>query len=225
MICPVRGHAPVAGPVRRRHTHRDGGQAVFTCVLQHEFLGLHPGADVRRQTPVDDDVVLGGDATAFASDGDVAAGEDEPVQPSVFRDLEHVACAVDVGVEQRGGVAQPATGVDHAVVHVLRAGHRVAQRLVVPDVADEPRDVKVIDADRVGTVAHHDAHVLTLVHQLAGDVRAEIPVGADDQSGHFCPPICPPNFAIHSAASSGSVPSSVALRHHLTAARTNRSGL
>src|SRR6185437_12620079 len=107
----------------------------------------YPGADVRRQTPVDDDVVLGGDAAPLAPDRDVAAGEDKAVQPSVFRDLEHFACAVDVGVEQGRGVAQPATGVDDAVVDVLDACHGLAQGLVVPDVADEPRDIEIVDAD------------------------------------------------------------------------------
>ncbi len=160
------------------------GRPVVACVGQHEFFGLDAGADVGRQAlafMVDDDVVLGGDPPALAADGDVAAGEDEPVQPSIFRDLEHIAGAVDVGVEQRRGVAQPAAGVDDAVVHVVDAGHRLTQGLVVPDVADEPRDVEIVDSDGVGAVAHHDAHIVAVADELAGDVRAEIAVGADDQ--------------------------------------------
>ena len=143
---------------------------MLSRILQHELLGLHPRSDVRRQTLVDDDVVLGGRAPALATDGDVAAGEDEPVQPSIFRDLEHIARALDVGVEQRRGVAQPAAGVDDAVVHIVDTCHRLAQRVVVPDVADEPRHLEIVDADGVRAVAHHDTHLLAVADELTGDV-------------------------------------------------------
>ena len=65
-------------------------------------------------------------------------------------DLEHVAGALDVGAEQRRRVLEPAAGVDDAVVDDVAAGHRLAQDVVVPDVADEARHVQVVDADRVG---------------------------------------------------------------------------
>jgi hypothetical protein len=55
------------------------------------------------------------------------------------------------------------------------------QGLVVPDVADEPRDVEIVDPDRVRAVAHHDAHIVAFADELAGDVRSEIAVRADDQ--------------------------------------------
>src|SRR5690606_21318829 len=139
----------------------------------------------------------------------------------VLRDVQDIAGALDVGAEQRRRIAQPAAGVHDAVVEVVDAGHRGAQGVVVPDVAVEAVDVEVVDADGVGAGADHDPHVVPVGDQLAGDVRAEEPVGADDQLAHLPPPY----FVIHSSASGASVPSAAALRHHLTAADTNRSGL
>ena len=127
-------------------------------------------------------------------------------------------------MEQRRGVAQPAAGVDDAVVDDVAAGHRLAQDVVVPDVADEPRHLQVVDADGVGPVAHHDADVLAVGDELAGDVRAEVAVGADDELGAVRSR-APPTWRIHAAASSGSVPSSLAFLHHFIVAETNRSGL
>ena len=40
----------------------------------------------------------------------------------------------------------------------------------------------------VGAVAHHHPDVLTVVDELAGDVAAEVAVGADDERGHRAPP-------------------------------------
>ena len=69
-----------------------------------------------------------------------------------------------------------------------------------------------------------DPDVDAVGDQLTGHMRAEKAVGADDQLGlcaHFCRPYC----RIQLAASSGSVPSSWALRHHFIVADTKRSGL
>src|SRR6478752_6853665 len=101
----VRGATPVTASVGRRHTHRNGGQALFPRGLQHDVLCLHAGPDVRRQPAVHDDVVLAGAVTAPATDGHVAAGEDELAEVRSLGDFEHVAGAVDVRVEQRCGIA------------------------------------------------------------------------------------------------------------------------
>ncbi len=170
---------------------------------------------------VDDLVVFGRDAAALAADSHVAAGEDEAPKAGILGDLQHVSGAIDVGVEQRRRVLEPAAGVDDAVVDDIAAGHRLAQNVVVPDVPDEPRGLQVVDADRVGAVAHHHRDVLAVVDELARDVAAEVAVGADDEHRHRRPPNC----FIQATASSGSVPSSSALWHHFTVADTNRSGL
>ena len=82
---------------------------------------------------------------------------------------------------------------------------------------------QVVDADGVGVRPHHDPYVVAVGDQLAGDVGTEKPVGADDQLGLFHLP--QPYCRIQLAASSGSVPSSWALRHHFIVADTKRSGL
>ena len=85
-------------------------------------------------------------------------------------DVEDVAGAFDVGPEQRCGVAQPAAGVHDAVVDVVAAGHRRAQRVVVPDIADVPLHLEIVDGDGVGVLAHHHPHLVTVGDQLPGDV-------------------------------------------------------
>lgn len=91
------------------------------------------------------------------------------------------------------------------------------------DGGDTPA-ASVVDADGVGAVAHHHADVVAVGAELSRDVASEVSVGADDQLGfdaHFAGPNC----RIQAPASSGSVPSSSALRHHFTVADTNRRGL
>src|SRR5699024_8415865 len=125
-----------------------------------------------------DDVVLGGDVAAPPVDGGVAAGEHEPAQLHRGGHLEHVAQPVDVGAKQRGRVAQPGAGVDHAVVDDIAAGHRLGQGGGVEDVAVKTGDVEVVDAAGVGAVPHHDPDLGVAVggDQRAGHVRAEEPV-------------------------------------------------
>ena len=154
----------------------------------------------------------------------VTTGEDKLPKAGIFGDLEHVAGALDVGVKQRRRITQPAAGVDDAVVDVVDTGHRLAQRVVVPNVADEPRDGQVVDADRVGVGPHHRPDLMTVGYQLPCHMRAEKAVGADDQL-RLCAHFWRPYWRIHAAASSGSVPSSWALRHHFIVALTKRSGL
>ena len=69
---------------------------------------------------------------------------------------------------------------------------------------------------------HHHPDVLPIGDELAGDVRTEVAVGADDECGRgHRAPTC----RIQASASSGSVPSALAFLHHFIAAETNRSGL
>ena len=65
--------------------------------------------------------------------------------------------------------------------------------------------VQVVDADRVGPVADHDADVVPVVDELARDVRAEVAVGADDElrRAHLPSPTGCPIWRIHCSASSG----------------------
>ena len=94
---------------------------------------------------------------------------------------EHVPQALDVGAEQRRGVAQPRTGVDDAVEDVVAAGHRGAQRRVVEDVAVVVLDVEVLDGFRRAGPADQHPHVVAAVDQLPGDMGAEEPARADHQ--------------------------------------------
>ena len=184
--CGVRPQSPLPYVV---DTHiATAGRPCSRAYRSTSVLGLYPGADVRRQATIADDVVLGGAVAAPPTHRHIAAGEHEAAQArqSFDGDVEHVARALDVGVKQRRGVAQPAAGVDDAVVDDVAAGHRLAQHVVgVADVADEPRDLQVVDADGVGVVAHHDPYVVAVGDQLAGDVVTEKAVGADDQLGLF----------------------------------------
>src|SRR5262249_49914761 len=101
-------------------------------------------------------------------------------------------------------------------------GHRLAQRVVVPDVAVVPRYGQVVDADGHGIRPHHRPDVTAVGNELPGHMRAEVTVGPDEQ---FLAHLRAPDWRGHPAATSGSVPSSSALRHHFLAAETNRSGL
>ena len=93
----------------------------------------------------------------------------------------------------------------------------------LPDVADEPLHVEVVDGDGVGVLAHHHPHLVAVGDQPPGDVGAQKAVRADDElrSAHCLPPNC----TSHAAASSSRVPSSLAFLHHSIPAWTNRSGL
>lgn len=67
----------------------------------------------------------------------ITAGEDEPAQAGVCGHIEDVAQACHIGAKQRGGIAQPGAGVDHTVVDVVAAGHRLGHGGGVEDVAVE----------------------------------------------------------------------------------------
>ena len=227
----VRGAAPVATAVGRGHAHRDGGQAGLGDVAHHQVFGLHPGLHVGSQPARVDHVVLGRDVAMPPAHRRVGAGEDEPAQAGFFDgDVEDVAQTFDVGAEQRRRVTQPGAGVDDAVVDVVDAVHRLAHRGGVEHVAVEAGEFEVVDGAGVGVGAHHGPYFGTVGDQLAGDVRTQKAVGADDQFG-FCVASgtwvtgAPPFSCIHRAASSSSVPSACALRHHFIAACRKRSGL
>ena len=203
MIGAVRGAAPVAAAVGRRDAHRHGRQPALARVLHHQVLGLHPRPHVRRERlglRVGDHVVLRRRAAPLAADGDVAAGEDEALEArgdlGLDGDLEHVSRALDIGAEQRRRITQPAPGVDDAVVDDVAAGHRLAQYVVVPDVAEEPGDLQIVDADRGGPRAHHHPDVLPVGDELARHVRAEVAVRADDERGAGCGHTTPPTWRI-----------------------------
>ena len=119
-----------------------------------------------------------------AGDSGVGAGVDEPphrVVP-VYRGGhgEDVAGALDVGPVQRGGIEQPASGVDHAVIDVVTPGHSGAKEVVVPDVADESLGLQIVDTNGVGIGPQHDSHLMAGANQLPGDMGAEESVRADD---------------------------------------------
>jgi hypothetical protein len=84
-----------------------------------------------------------------------------------------VAQSLDVGAEQRRGVAQPGAGVDDAVEDVVDAGHRGAQCGVVEDVAVVIFDVEVLDRLRRTGPPQDDPHVVAAFHQLPGDMGAQ----------------------------------------------------
>ena len=220
----VRSAAPVTRAVSGGHTHCHRGQTAVARRLQYQAFGLYPGSDVRGEFPlIGDDVGLASAPALPAVNGGVGAGEDKPMQRSAFGDSNHIPSALDIGMKQRGGVGQPAAGIDHAVVDVIASGHCRAQRVVVPDVTDVTFDREVIDADGVGAVAHHHPNVVAGCHQLTCDVRAEKTVGADDE--FRCAHRAVPFLAIQAAAASSRVPSFSAFLHHFIDADRNRNGL
>ena len=220
----VRGATPVAGAVGGGHAHRHRGQFALAGPVEDHPLGQHPRAHIVAQRfKVADLVGLGRDAAAATAHGGVAAGEDEAVQRVSgvhgAGDVEHVAGSLDVGAVQRRRVGQPGAGVDDAVVDVVASGHRIAQYIVVPDVAEEPFGFEVVDAGGSSVGTHNDSHVVAGVDELAGDMRAEVAVGSDDE---FHARLF---FCIQAAAASSRVPSSAALRHHFMPAARKRNGL
>ena len=85
----------------------------------------------------------------------------------------------------------------------------------------KPLRVQIVDADCLGRTAHHDPDVMAGLDELAGDVRAEEPVGADDEfRTHWAPP-----WRIHSAAWSSRVPSACAPATPLEAGLEEAQGL
>ena len=138
-------------------------------------------------------------------------------------DIEDIAGAVDVGAVQRSRVDQITAGVDDAIVDIVATSHGLGQGGVVPDIADEAVGVEIVDTDGVGALAHHRPDVVAGRHQLAGDVRTQEAVGADDEfrSAHRAAPF----LRIHAAAASSRVPSSCAFLHHFMPADRKRNGL
>jgi hypothetical protein len=105
----VRGRLPVAGTERIGHAHHDRGQPALSAVPQHQVLGLHAGLDVAACLV--ERVVFTGLAIVAKGDRPDRAGEDEPLQIGPGGNVEDMTQTLDVGLEQRSGIAQPRTGV------------------------------------------------------------------------------------------------------------------
>jgi hypothetical protein len=117
----------------------------------------------------------------------IAAGEHKSLQLGgdgfFHSDIQDIAQPLDVGAKQRCRVLQPRPGVDHAVVHLVAAVHRLAHGGGVEDVTVKTGDFQIVDAAGIGASAHHGSHVGARGDKLAGDMRTQKAVGADDQLG------------------------------------------
>jgi hypothetical protein len=110
------------------------------------------------------------------SDRADGACEDEPSQVRGDGGFENVAQAVHIGAEQRGRVTEPGPGVDDAVVDVVAAGHRAAQRRVVEDIAVVPLEFEVVQRKGRAGAPQQDSHPLATLYQLSCDVRSQNPL-------------------------------------------------
>jgi hypothetical protein len=181
----VRRGRPIPRSVRGRDAHGHRWQAPLPRVAQDEVLGRHPGLDVRAAVIPVVRILLRHRRTFADRHRASGAGEDEPRQAGLNRNVEHMPESLDVGAEQRRRVAQPHPGVDDAVVHNIAAGHGRPKRIVVEEVSVAAFDREVIDPLGGTRLSQHHANVFPVGHQPPHDVRADKATGADHEFLHL----------------------------------------